>query len=69
MVNKYRYHKKGTIHCIAGCCHWGNPKNGNPDNFVECMTIEEAEAQLKAKGVKPLHCKRCTWTLEKEYVK
>lgn len=65
MVNKYRYHKKGAIHCISGCCYQGKPEHGNPDNFVECMTIEEAEAQLKARCVVPFRCSKCKWTIEK----
>jgi len=65
--NKYRFHKLGgTIHCIAGCCYQGKPEHGNPDNFVECMTIEEAEAQLKARGVVPYKCQKCDWTIDKE---
>ena len=66
MMARYRYHKHGTIHCIEGCCYQGKPEHSNPDNFVECMTIEEAEAQLRNRGVIPCKCRRCNWEIEKE---
>lgn len=64
---KYRYHRRGTIHYIPGCCYWGsNPKESNPDNFEECFTYDEAVQILKSKHVSAMKCQRCDWSQERE---
>lgn len=61
---KYRVHKSGTIHYLAGCCKRG--QKIKEDNFFEVYTKEEAFEKLKAKNVVPNKCPFCKWFNEKE---
>ena len=61
---RYRVHKAGTIHCLAGCCKKG--QKIKEDNFFEVYTKEEAVEKLKSKNVVPNMCFFCDWSKEKE---
>lgn len=60
---RYRVHRAGTIHCLAGCCKLG--QRIKEDNYFEVYTKEEANEQLKAKHIVPHDCLLCDWTKDK----
>ena len=53
---RYRVHRAGTIHCLAGCCKLG--QRIKEDNYFEVYTKEEANEQLKAKHIVPHDCQK-----------
>ena len=63
---RYRVHKGGTIHCLAGCCKRG--LKIKEENYFEVYTKEEAIEKLKAKHVVPNECPFCKWFMDQKGV-
>ena len=64
---RYRFHKKGTIHCLAGCCKIGQKIKA--DNYIEVFTVEEAKAWLWERRIVANKCSFCDWSKDKEETK
>ena len=57
MKEKYRVHKSGTIHLLAGCCK--TRSKIKEENYFEVFTHSEAEERLAEKHINWHNCSLC----------